>query len=396
VRNLLVICEVATSLALLVAAGLMLRTIYSLRHTPLGFRTDHIIVTDLTLPGYFYKDKNVTTTAWNPLLERVQHLPGVQAAALSSVLPIGHEVEWLTVVYKTNWTEGNVGAEVRAATPDLMQVLGVRLLQGRFIAAQDVEGSLPVAVVNETFVNQFLGGHGALGKQFRFGRDPTTATIVGVLEDVRQDSVSQPSKAEFYRSMAQLKPGDTGYTAMVGRSMQLAVRTQKRPDAMMEEVRRAIHEENPQLISDHMTTMDQSVEDSFATQRLVGGLVLTFGSLALLITVVGLYGLLTYTVTQRTREIGIRMALGAGRLQVTGMILRQSFALMITGIAIGIAGSFWASQLLKNFLYGVSTRDPWMLIAGPAILLLSGTVAALIPARSAASIDPMRTLRSDN
>ena len=117
-----------------------------------------------------------------------------------------------------------------------------------------------MAVVNQTFVNKFLGGHEALGRQFRFGRVPTTATIVGVLEDVKQDSVSKPSEAEFYRAMAQLKPGDTGYAAMVGRSMQLAVRTQKRPDAMVDELRRVIHEENPQVIADHMTTMDQSVK----------------------------------------------------------------------------------------------------------------------------------------
>ena len=173
VRGLLVICEVAVSLTLLVAAGLMLRTLHSLEHVPLGFRTDHIVLTDLTLPGYLYKDSNVATTAWQPLLERIQHLPGVRAAALSTVLPIGHSIEWQTLIYKTSWTKGNDAAVVRAASPDLMRVLGIRLLQGRFITEQDVSGSMPVAVVNQTFVNQFLGGRDAIGKQIRFGRIPS-------------------------------------------------------------------------------------------------------------------------------------------------------------------------------------------------------------------------------
>ena len=195
--------------------------------------------------------------------------------------------------------------------------------------------------------------------------------------------------------MTQLKPGDALYLPLTGQCMQLAVRTQEGPDGMISEVSRAIREENPHLIIGHTGSMDQSVEDSIGTQRLIGGLVGIFGGLALLITVVGLYGLLTYTVTQRTREIGIRMALGADRSQVTGMILRQSFLLMIAGITIGVTVSLWADKFLKSFLYGVSNHDPWMLALGPVILLSFGTIAAVLPARRAASVDPMQALRSD-
>jgi predicted permease len=394
-RGLLVICEVAVSLTLLAAAALMLRTLDRLEHVPLGFRTDHIVLTDLTLPGFLYKDSNVATTAWQPLLERIQRLPGVRAAALSTVLPIGHPVEWLTLIYKTSWTKGNDAAVVRAASPDLLHVLGIRLLQGRFITEQDVSGSLPVAVVNKSFVNQLLGGQNAVGKQIRFGRIPSTATIAGVLEDVRQDAVSAPSKPELYISMAQLKPGDALYLPLTGQTMQLAVRTQDSPNGMIAEVNRAIRGENPHFIVGPMSTMEQSVEDSIGTQRLIGGLAGTFGALALLITVVGLYGLLTYTVTQRTREIGIRMALGADRSQVTGMILKQSFLLMIAGITLGATVSLWAGHFLKSFLYGVSSHDPWMLALGPVTILFFGTIAALLPARRAASVDPIQALRSD-
>jgi ABC-type antimicrobial peptide transport system permease subunit len=141
--------------------------------------------------------------------------------------------------------------------------------------------------------------------------------------------------------------------------------------------------------------MDQSVADSMGTQRLAAGLIVSFGALALLITVVGLYGLLTYTVTTRTREIGVRMALGADRRQVIGMILRQALVLMVAGITIGLALTLWTSRFLQSFLYGVSKHDPWILALGPVVLLLFGTLAALLPARRAATVDPIQALRMD-
>jgi predicted permease len=394
-RNLLLVGEVAVSIPLLVAAGLMLRTVRSLQHAPLGFRTDHIVLTNLTIPGYLYKDTDVNVAAWVPLLERVQHLPAVQAAALSSVLPIGHSVEWLTLVYKTAWTRANVSAEVRAASPDLLQVLGVRLRAGRFFTAQDGPDSMPVAVVNQAFVKQYLGGHDALGQQIRFGRVPANATIVGVLEDLHQDAIAVPSQPEFYLSMAQLKRTDSLYLPMMGRSMQLAVRTHNAPALMIPELSHIIRQENSHLVVGDVTTMDQSVADSISTQRLAALVIGAFGGLALLITVVGLYGLLTYAVTRRTREIGIRMALGADRRQVMRMILRSAVVLMGFGISIGLASSFWTNRLLQSFLFGVTKNDPRILLLGSAILLFSGILAALIPAGRAASVDPMQALRNE-
>jgi predicted permease len=369
-RNLLLVCEVAVSITLLLAAALMMRTVRSLQRAPLGFRTDHIVLTNLIIPGYLYKDSDVAIAAWQPLLERVQHLPGVQSAALSTVLPIGHSIEWLTLVYQTAWTKDNVSAEVRAASPDLLQVLGVRLRAGRFLTAQDSTDSMPVAVVNQAFVQQYLGGHDALGQQIRFGRVPSNATIVGVLEDIHQDAIATPTRAEFYLSMAQLKRSSPLYLPMMGRSMQLAVRTRNSPDAMIPELGRIVRKENPHVVIGDVTTMDQTVEDSIGTQRLAAGVIGTFGALALLITVVGLYGLLTYAVTQRTREIGIRMALGADRGQVMRMILWKALLLMGLGITIGVGLSFWTNRFLQSFLYGVSKNDPRILVFGPAILLL--------------------------
>ncbi len=310
-RAVLVISEVAMSIALRPGAGLMLRTMYALRHVPLGFGTDHLLVTSLTAPGDLYKDQNIGAAAWEPLLDAVRQLPGVKDAALSTVMPLKHPVEWQTIVYKTDWTEGNVDAVVRAASPGLMDVLGIRMHSGRFFNLGDTSTSIPVAVVNRIFVDRYLGGGDALGKQFRFGRKPAMATVIGVIDDIRQDSLTDASRPEFYLCIPQIASDNPLYVAIVSKSMELAIRTEVAPGTMVAELRRQIAEVNPHLAIGEFSTMSEAVEDSIGAQKLAAGIVGVFGGLALLITLVGLYGLLTYMVEQRTREIGIRH--GPGR-----------------------------------------------------------------------------------
>jgi predicted permease len=394
-RNMLLIGEIAISIVLLVGAGLMLHTVYALRHVPLGFRTDHIVLTSFTVPLYDYKDRDLNTALWNPLLERVQHLPGVQFASLSTVMPIGHTMELLTEVYAPGTTKSNVTAVVRAASPDQLRVLGIRMFAGRFFDAQDTPGSMPVVVVNRVFFQRYFSAQDAIGEPIRFGRAPMRATIVGILDDVRQDGIAAPSQPEIYVCMKQLKPQDSLYVPLLGWFMELAVRTQTAPGAMIPELRRVIRRENPELVAEHFSTMDQAVEDSIGSQRLAARVIGIFGGLALLITVVGLYGLLSYSVAQRTREIGIRMALGANRGRVMGMVLRQAVTLLLLGIAAGLAMAFWSTRLLHSFLYGVGKHDPWTMAIVPFVLALFGVLAAYIPARHAASIDPMVALRAE-
>ncbi len=394
-RAVLMMSEIALSLVLLVGASLMMRTIYALRHVPLGFRTDHILMTDLTVPSATYQGRNLNADAWDPLLDHVRKIPGVDAAALSTVMPIGHPLDWLTVVYATPWTQGDVSTMVRAATPDLMRVLGVRMRAGRFFTASDTADSAPVIVVNQTFVNLYLGGRDAVGRQIRFGRVPQSATIAGVVEDVHQDAVDKPSEPELYLCAVQLKPDSPLYTPMIGRYMQLAVRTQSSPGAMGAAIRRAIVETTPSLATGTFTTMDEAVKDSIGGQRLAAGVIGTFGGLALFITVVGLYGLLSYSVAQRTQEIGIRMALGADKGRVVAMVMRQAFLLVLAGAAAGLALAIWSSRLLQSFLYGVQRYDPWTLLLAPAVLIACGAAAAWTPSRRAASVEPMQALRTE-
>lgn len=395
VQALLLTGEVALSLALLIGGGLLARTMYSLRHVPLGFRTDHLVMTNLTAPGSEYLNRNVGTAAWQPLLDAVRKIPGVQDAALSTVLPLKHPVEWLTMVYNSEGTGKDMDTVVRAASPGLTRVLGIRMLSGRFFDPGDTASSPPVAVVNRTFVNRNLGGGNAIGKQIRFGHIPRTATIVGVIDDVHQDDLTNASKPEFYLCLAQIEPNHPLYRPMLSRYMQLVVKTETAPEPMIRTLRRGIREANPHLAIGDFSSMEEAVEDSIQGQRLAAAVVSLFAGLALLITVVGLYALLSYMVELRTPEIGVRMALGAQRGSVVRMFLRQTLVLLGAGVGIGAAVAMWSDRLLKGFLFGVTTSDPWTLGLAPMVLIVSGLLAALVPALKAASVDPLLALRAE-
>lgn len=394
-RAILLVSEVALSIALLTGAGLMMRTMYALRHVPLGFRTDHLLITSLTAPGDIYKDQNIGTAAWQPLLDAVRQHPGVKDAALSTVMPLKHPVEWLTLIYKTNWTEGNVAADVRAASPGLMDVLGIRMHSGRFFNSGDTSSSIPVAVVNRVFADRYLGGVNAVGKQFRFGRKPATATVIGVIDDIKQDTLTDASSPEFYLCINQIPRDNPLYLTIVSKYMEIAIRTEVAPGTMIAELRRQIAEVNPHLAIGEFSTMSEAVEDSIGAQKLAAGVVGVFGGLALLITLVGLYGLLTYMVEQRTREIGVRMALGADRAAVIRLVIRQALLLMALGAAAGVCIALWSNRLLHAFLYGVTASDPWAIALAPLGLVLCGLAAAAVPARRAARLNPVDALRAE-
>jgi predicted permease len=395
-RSALVAIEVAMSLTLLVACGLLLRTIYTLRHVPLGYRTDHIVVANLSIPTYRYADNNVVTSLYQPLLERVQQLHGVRMAGMMSEVPLG---QTFNIMLSLRLNGQMITAGLKPVSPQIQSIFGMKMLAGRFYNAEDTPNSAPVVVVNEAFAREFapnqhdprsVVGMGLWSVQ----KGAPKARVIGVLDDERQVRVDRPSQPEVDPCLCQLKPNTMSYQPSTI-AMDLAVRTNRPTAEMIPEIRAVLKQASPELANSTFSTMDQIVEDSFGSQRLAAHLLEIFGGSALLLCVAGLYGLLAYVVSQRTRELGLRIALGAQRADLSWLVLRQAGGMLLIGVAVG-AGLAWASaRLVRGFLYGVQAHDGWTLAGAAVLLFLSGMLAAYVPARRAANVDPMEALRAE-
>jgi predicted permease len=402
-RAALVVAEIAMSLTLLVACGLLLRTIYTLRHVPLGFRTDHVMVGNMSIPNYKYAGRDLYKDLYGPLLERVQHLPGVQSAALMSEVPLG---KTFNIVFSfgdgngsaTDVRRGKIRAKAGVVTADKQKVFRFSMLRGRFFNDGDTATSTPVVVVNRAFVREYEGDDGDPAKilgtpLLSWGKD-RKSVVVGVLDDERQVAVAEPSHPEIEVCLPQITP-DSGFYQPVGMAMDLAVRTERDPAAMTPELRRLMREASPELANSSFTTMEQVVEDSYGSQQLASRLLEIFGGTALILCIAGIYGLLAYLVTQRRRELGIRLALGAQRSRVMAIVLWQAGGMLLWGLGVGLMLAYMSARLLHTLLYGVTVHDPWTMAAVTLILLAGGLAAAYVPARRAAGVDPMEALRSE-
>ena len=404
-RSVLVVVEIALSLTLLVGCGLLLRTIYALRHVPLGFRTDHIVVANLQIPGYKFAGRNMGANLYLPLVERIRHLPGVQAAGLMSEVPLGKTffIQLTLLGDKGNLpgkATGNVLAKLNAASPELQKVFGFKMLAGRFFNESDTAASTPVLVVNRAFVQAYSPEiqdmRKAIGKQvWHLTPEGKQAEIIGVLDDFRQFSVATQPQPELDVVLSQVTPESGFYQAIEGIAMDIAVRTNRDPKMMIAELHEVLRQADPALAGSNFTTMDQVVEDSFGSQRLAAHLLEIFGVSALLLCVAGLYGLLAYVVSQRTRELGVRLALGAQRGDLLWLVIRQASVMLVSGVVIGLGLSIASGRVVRSYLYGVSARDGWTLGMVAVTLLVVGLLAAYLPARRAASVDPMEALRAE-
>ena len=403
-RGGLVVVEIAMSLTLLVGCGLLLRTIYALRQVPLGFRTDHIIVTNLQVPGYKFEGHNMGENLYGPLLERIRHLPGVQAAGLMSEVPLGTTFQLLlTLKGDPGSTQGrpakDIVARLNAASPELQKVFGFKMLAGRFLNEQDTISSPPVLVVNRAFAREFAPNQQDLNKvvgmELWHLTPDRTAHIVGVVDDLRQRAIGQPAQPEVEVSLSQVTQQSGFYQAIEGIAMDIAVRTGRSPDAVIPELRETLRQADSALAGSNFTTMNHVVEDSYGSQTLAAHLLELFAGSALLLCVAGLYGLLAYVVGQRTRELGVRFALGAQRSDVVWLVMRQAGVMVVTGVVIGLAMALAAGRLVRSYLYGVSAHDGWTLAAVAVVLMVSGALAAYLPALRAAGVDPVEALRAE-
>jgi len=395
VRRTLVVCEVALSLTLLVACGLLLRTIYTLRHVPLGYRTDHILVAHLAIPSYRYSNRNMIVDLYQPLLDRVQHLHGVSAAGFMSEVPLAQKFSIKLTVAVNGQSSIAV---LKTVSPDIRRIFGVKMIVGRFFDDHDTATSEPVVVVNMAYARLHSPNphdpSAIVGQRFMNLRKDTPTKIIGIIDDERQGKIGEPSQPEVEVSLQQLSP-DSGFYQPSTVAMDLAVRTERAPDSIIPELRSILGQANPDLPHATFNTMDQVVEDSFGSQRLAAHLLEIFGGVALLLCLAGLYGLLKYTVTQQTRDIGVRIALGAQRTDVLWLVMRQAAIMLLAGLTLGAALALTSARLIQSFLYGVTAHDGWTLACAAALLLVSGLSAAYLPARGAARVDPITALRTE-
>lgn len=406
-RGLLVVVEVALSLTLLVGCGLLLRTIYALHHVPLGFRTDHVVVAGVRIPAFKFQGRDMTTQLYKPLIEKIQQLPGVQAATLMTEVPLGNSYRVL-FAFGSEDAPGNGAdalrrrkliARFRAVGPEAQDVFGFRMYKGRYFSREDTAGSEPVVVVNKAFAKAYLGEQQPpeqiLGTKLLGYEQGKQAAVVGILDDVRQVSIVEDSQPEVQVCIPQITPKSGFYGIAEGRAMDLAVRTDRSPSSIVPELRRILREASPDLTGTTFTTMEQVVEDSYGSQKMAAQLLLIFAGSALLLCAAGLYGLMAYLVAQRRRELALRIALGASRNSVIWLVVKQAAWMLTVGATAGLLLSYYATHTLAGFLYGITPHDRWTVGGMTLLLLTSGLLATVGPAKRAARVNPVETLRAE-
>lgn len=395
-KDVLVICEVALSLVLLLNAGLLLRTIYNLRNTSLGFVPEHLIVGQLIVPQGQQMAADAIQSVHKSLLEELQRTPGVKHSAIATILPMNPNfTAKIPVRIFGRSKDKSATAELRLMSTDIYNTLGTRLLSGRLFSDTDTRNAPWAVIVNQSFVQKYFPNEDPLGKQIRTADDGPHkfSAIVGVVEDARQKSLTAAIEPEIDLNYAQLGPEDE-FSTMMGFVIQVAVRTEHDPETVIPVVRRMLQNASPGGISS-VSTMQDELDKSIAGQRLIAQVIWMFAGVALLIALIGLYGLLSYNVSALTREIAVRLALGAPRRRVLAMIIRH--ALVVVGLGVGLGLFVWhrTVDLLKHYLYGVGTHDALTIFGVIAMLTACGLLAAYLPARRASLVDPTKTLRHE-
>jgi putative ABC transport system permease protein len=389
-RDALVVLEVAVALVLLTGAGLMIQTMANLRAVDLGFNSDRLLTLRTAL-GPKYNDAVKRLDYYQRVLERTAALPGVSGAAYASTLPFqsigntrGFRIE--NVAPDLNFSPD---ALFRIGTVNYLQTLGVKVREGRLFDDRDTASSTPVIVINETFAHHFWPNETAIGHRISVNfPNMIWRTVIGVVADVQERGYGLWMKPGVYVPASQ--PIDGG-----GLADFLVVRTKNEPMSLVEPVRRVVASVDPEEPLSAIKTMDEIVDLNVADRRQQMTLLGAFAALALLLASIGLYGVLSYAVTQRSREIGLRMALGASARKVTLMVVRHGVMLTAAGLTIGLAGSWAATRVLKNLLYGVSSTDPATFALVASVLAAISLAACWLPARRASRLDPIVVLREE-
>jgi putative ABC transport system permease protein len=410
----LVVAEIAVALVSLICAGLMINTLARVLRTSPGFDPRHLLTAEVRLTGVKYMDgADQDRTGLNlirppvgifcrQVLERLKNIPGVEGAALIDWLPLADDAQYAQPGFTMVGRSADLSAErpsvlLDAVSADYFRLMGIPILRGRGVTEQDTETSSSVVVINEAMARQFWPNEDPIGREFTFDSSPEERPreIVGIVGNVRQFVLTRESQSQAYVSYLQLASHTVpGWTeSRVHKS--LVIRTQFASAGLIENVRRVISGLAPDSPVFGIRTVEQTVANSARSWTVLSQLLGLFAAMALILAAIGIYGVMSYSVSERSHELGLRMALGAQPRHVVRLVLRQAMMLSFLGVMIGVAASFAAAPLLGRFLYGVNPHDVLTLVLVSSLLIAVTLFASYIPARHATEFDPMEMLRHE-
>jgi putative ABC transport system permease protein len=388
-RRLLVVAEVALALVLLVGAGLLLRSFQKLQSVEPGFDPDEVLTMRIAPAGERYNDTEQVRAFYDQVLDRITALPGVRSAGAVSTLPLsngavaGFQIEGRPPVPPSEWQ----GANYRVVSPDYFRALSIPILEGRGFTSSDTSQGKDVVLINQALARRDFPNENPLGKRISFGTNaqgqPLWFEIVGIVADIRTTNLTKEPEPDFYAFYRQVSVG----------GMSLVIRADAQSESLVAAATGAVRDVDPDLPVADIQVMRQIVSESISQPRFNLFLLGAFACLAMLLAAAGIYGVMSYAVTQRTQEIGIRMALGARGSDVMKMVVRQGMVPALMGIAIGAGAALMLTRLMKSLLYGVSAADPLTFALIGLLLASVAFLACYLPARRATKVDPMIALR---
>jgi putative ABC transport system permease protein len=386
-RSALAVAEVASALVLLVGAGLLVKSFFRLQQVETGVRPENVLTMRVSLPAARYDTVQKSAAFYSEVLGRVSALPGVEEAGVINMLPLqryGYNGDIEIEGHEPLPPDRMPLTERRVVSAGYFRALGIPLLEGRLFDATEEHDSARSVMVSQTLARTFFPEGSAVGKRVRTD-GPDWLTIVGVVGDVRQSGVTQPSRPEVFF------PYTASYAS--GGGMTLVLKGASDPNDLIASVRREVQSVDPNQPVYNVLTMQEVIDRSISNSRLNMVLLSVFAGLATLLAVIGIYSVMSYLVTQHTREIGIRIALGASRANILRLVIGRGLWLTVAGIAIGALAAFGLTRLMSSLLYGVTGADPTTYTLVSALLLLVALAACYVPARRAMKVDPLVALR---
>lgn len=392
IRSALIVAEVAISLVLLIGAGLLINSFLRLRNIDPGFNSDNLLTMKIVLPEPKYREQQKRSAFYTDVINRIESLPGVKSAAVTTNLPLYRQGNSIGITIEGRPTPPP-GQEIiiatRVVSPKFFETMGIRLLRGRTLTDQDTVNTPRVVVISEGMAKRYWPNEDPIGKRLTGGnaqRPEDWTQIVGVVNDVRQFQLDAEPKPQMYLSHQQ-----AGFFA----PRDLVVKTEVDPAGLAASVRRSVWEVDKDQPVSNISTMGEILAESIARQRFSMLLLAVFAGLAMVLSAVGIYGVMSYSVTQRRNEIGIRMALGAQRLDVLRLTIGHGLKLVLFGVAIGLAGAVAITRIMSTLLYGVTATDPFTFGVISVLLVAVAGVASYIPAHRATKVDPLTALRCE-